>query len=84
MGLTETLAEDTQRPLYNVSAGELSTGVDKLEARLKSIFKLGKKWQAVVLLDEADVLMFKRDSANLERNAIVAGMLSLFVFLLFC
>lgn len=34
---------------------------------------LGHRWGAVVLLDEADVLMSQRTPSDLERNAIVAG-----------
>jgi hypothetical protein len=47
-----------------------------VEEKLTSIFDLGKRWKAIVLLDEADVVMTKRSSSELERNAIVAGELS--------
>ncbi len=45
----------------------------KIEEKLNEIFKLSKRWRAIVLLDEADVVMSKRTSAELDRNAIVAG-----------
>ena len=60
-------------PLYSVSGGELSVDVKKVEEKLTSVFELGKRWKAIVLLDEADVVMTKRTSSELERNAIVAG-----------
>ena len=36
-------------------------------------FMQGHRWAAVVLLDEADVLMKKRTACDLQRNAIVAS-----------
>jgi len=59
--------------LYCISGGELSTDVTKLEKRLNEIFNLTKRWNAVSLLDEADVLLCKRNSAEMDRNAVVAG-----------
>lgn len=44
-----------------------------LDRELGDIFMLGHRWGAVVLLDEADVLMSQRTPSDLERNAIVAG-----------
>ncbi|VUC31306.1 unnamed protein product [Clonostachys rosea] len=68
----ESVAEVAQRPLYHVSAGELSTHVSSLERELLEIFEMGARWDAVVLLDEADVLMSRRTADNLERNSVVA------------
>ncbi|GAW16579.1 hypothetical protein ANO14919_060110 [Xylariales sp. No.14919] len=68
----ESVAEDLNRPLYSISGGELSTNVTALERRLNEIFDLAKRWDAVSLLDEADVLLCKRNSAEMDRNAIVA------------
>ncbi len=59
-----------------MSGGELSVDVSRVEEQLTSVFNLGKRWKAVVLLDEADVVMAKRSSEELERNAIVAGELT--------
>ncbi|KAI8691924.1 AAA domain-containing protein [Fusarium sp. Ph1] len=68
----EGVADYLERPLYSISGGELSTEVTKLEKRLDEIFRLTKRWDAVCLLDEADVLLCKRNSAEMDRNAIVA------------
>ncbi|TFA99724.1 hypothetical protein CCMA1212_008560 [Trichoderma ghanense] len=59
-------------PLYSVTGGELSTAVDRVEERLSNIFELTRRWNAVSLLDEADVLLCKRNSAEMDRNAVVA------------
>ncbi|KAI0968815.1 P-loop containing nucleoside triphosphate hydrolase protein [Xylaria arbuscula] len=68
----ESVAEDLKRPLYTISGGELSTNVTTLERKLDSIFEIVKRWDAVCLLDEADVLLCKRNSFEMNRNAIVA------------
>ncbi|KAK4201840.1 hypothetical protein QBC40DRAFT_323006 [Triangularia verruculosa] len=68
----ESVAESTRRPLYQISTGELDTGVQGLEDQLTKMFRVGLRWGAVVLLDEADVLMTERKTTELQRNAIVA------------
>ena len=73
----ESVAESARRPLYRVTTGELSTDVEKLESQLSDILRLGARWKAVVLLDEADVLMTRRSVSDLHRNAIVAVFLRL-------
>ena len=65
-----------------MSGGELGTAVDRVEERLNKIFELTKRWNAVSLLDEADVLLCKRNSAEMDRNAVVAGMENLTIFLI--
>jgi hypothetical protein len=70
----ESIAEHTKRPLYHVTTGELNTSdVSKMEKQLQQVFQLGWRWGAVVLLDEADVIMSKRSNTELQRNSIVAG-----------
>lgn len=71
--IPESVADYLKRPLYSVTGGELSTNVHRVEERLNKIFELTKRWNAVSLLDEADVLLCKRNSAEMDRNAVVAG-----------
>ncbi|KAK0707384.1 hypothetical protein B0H67DRAFT_556087 [Lasiosphaeris hirsuta] len=73
----ESVAESAKLPLYRVTTGELSTDARQLESQLGDIFRLGARWKAVVLLDEADVLMSRRNVNDLHRNAIVAVFLRL-------
>ncbi|RMJ12185.1 hypothetical protein CDV36_008156 [Fusarium kuroshium] len=68
----ESVADYLERPLFSISSGELSTNVKDLEETLEEIFTLTKRWDTVCLLDEADVLLCKRNSAGMDRNAIVA------------
>jgi SpoVK/Ycf46/Vps4 family AAA+-type ATPase len=55
-----------------ISAGELSTDAAKLEGQLSRIFKTASHWNAILLLDEADVFLEKRSSDNLARNSLVS------------
>jgi len=72
----EVFAEYTKRPLYVMEMGELGTDVEKVEESLHRIFLRAARWDAVLLFDEADVLLAKR-AENLERSAIVSVFLRL-------
>lgn len=56
-----------------MTTGHLGIEIAQVEKQLGEIFMLGYRWGAVVLLDEADVLMSQRTLGDLHRNAIVAG-----------
>ncbi|KAJ3358991.1 hypothetical protein GGF31_004779, partial [Allomyces arbusculus] len=73
----EVIAEHLQRPLISMGAGEMGTGPDKLEKRLQSLLTLAETWQAVLLLDEADVFMERRSTHEMYRNACVSIFLRL-------
>ncbi|KAK5996524.1 Putative 26S proteasome regulatory subunit-like-like protein [Cladobotryum mycophilum] len=68
----ESVADYLERPLYSITGAELGTSVSDVESGLDDIFDLTKRWNAVTLLDEADVLLCKRKSAEMDRNAVVA------------
>jgi hypothetical protein len=51
----ESVAELLHRPLYSVSVGELGTDTNELEKKLTEILEVSSSWNAVILLDEADV-----------------------------
>lgn len=73
----EATAEVQQRILYKVSMGELGTSAPDLEKALNQILSLAARWDAVLLMDEADVFLEKRSSENIQRNALVAVFLRL-------
>lgn len=73
----EAVAELLHKPLYSVSVGELGTSTDVLEAKLRSILDVAVIWDAVLLLDEADIFLEERDSHNIARNAMVGVFLRL-------
>jgi hypothetical protein len=68
----EAVAESLRRPLYSISMGELGTTVVAMEKKLRNILDLAHQWNAVLLLDEADIFMEARDATNVERNAMVS------------
>lgn len=45
-----------------------------MEKKLMKWFQLAEKWGAVMLIDEADVFLEKRVTADLKRNSLVSGM----------
>ncbi|KAI4223765.1 MAG: hypothetical protein LQ349_007366 [Xanthoria aureola] len=70
----ECLAEYSERPLLRLSTGELGLEPSRLEEKLWKWFRIAEEWQAVLLIDEADVYLEQRGiGASLERDAIVAG-----------
>ena len=70
--MAEGVAEFLKKPLYAVSVGELGIrGID-LENNLREILLLAQKWDALMLLDEADVFLEIRTSNDVSRNALVS------------
>jgi SpoVK/Ycf46/Vps4 family AAA+-type ATPase len=55
-----------------ISAGELGIEASKLESQLSIIFQIANQWDAILLLDEADVYLEKRSSQHLHRNGLVS------------
>jgi hypothetical protein len=55
-----------------VSAGELGTDSRFLEHELQKILDICHAWGAILLLDEADVFLEKRNMADIHRNALVS------------
>ncbi|KAJ6576110.1 P-loop containing nucleoside triphosphate hydrolase protein [Mycena vulgaris] len=68
----EATSEHLRKPLYIVSAGDLGTDPTTLDGALTTIFSLVPVWDAVVLIDEADVFLEERGTADVDRNAMVA------------
>lgn len=68
----EAIAEKTRCPLYVVSAGELGTTPKDVDERLTLVLQLAHLWKAVLLLDEAEVFLQRRDFSDLTRNALVS------------
>ncbi|KAG0647501.1 ATPase family AAA domain-containing 3B [Hyphodiscus hymeniophilus] len=66
----EALSEYLQRPLYTISAGDLSGDASKLEKQLSTHFELADHWDALLLLDEADVFLRKRDTDHTHNSLV--------------
>ncbi|PMD60574.1 P-loop containing nucleoside triphosphate hydrolase protein [Hyaloscypha bicolor E] len=68
----ESVAEIAEKPLYRVTCGDVGTKVADVERYLQTVLYLGKTWNCVLLLDEADVFLEERGIADLERNSLVS------------
>ncbi|KAL3423910.1 hypothetical protein PVAG01_05657 [Phlyctema vagabunda] len=68
----ESVAEIAEKPLYRVTCGDIGTKANDVEKYLESVLYLGKIWNCVLLLDEADVFLEERTIADLERNSLVS------------
>lgn len=66
----EVYAEVMARPLYSVQASQLGTDHTELETELLKVFARAARWNAILLLDEADVYVHQRGN-DLIQNAIV-------------
>lgn len=73
----ESISELLRCPLYIVSAGELGTDPARLEQELQKILDIAHSWGALLLLDEADVFLEKREVHDIHRNALVSIFLRL-------
>ncbi|OYY73419.1 MAG: AAA family ATPase [Gammaproteobacteria bacterium 28-57-27] len=66
----EVYSEIIQRPLYRVHSGQLGLSVASMETTLKEILTRAQRWGAVMLIDEADVYIKRRED-DLTMNAVV-------------
>ncbi|KAK5625581.1 hypothetical protein RRF57_001297 [Xylaria bambusicola] len=69
------VAEETKKAVLLYPAGELGSNLNSVQSGVKKIVRYATRWQAILLVDEADVFLESRQSggqANLERNALVA------------
>jgi hypothetical protein len=70
---TEGVADYTKRPLYTVSCGELGISTKNVEENLSKALGLATSWNAIVLIDEADIFLEARSFNDLKRNGLVSS-----------
>ncbi len=66
----EVYSEIVRRPLYRVHSGQLGLNVAAMETSLKEALLRAQRWGAVMLIDEADVYI-KRRQDDMTMNAVV-------------
>ena len=66
----EVYSETIGRPLYRVHSGQLGLSVAEMEIALKDVLIRAQRWGAIMLIDEADVYIRRRDD-NMVANAVV-------------
>jgi SpoVK/Ycf46/Vps4 family AAA+-type ATPase len=67
-----TVADRTHRPLLYLQAEDLGVNALMLGMNVKRIFQMATEWNAVILLDEADVFMAERHPHDIARNELVS------------
>lgn len=72
------VAELRQRLLLAITSGDLGTKPGEMERKLSMYFRFGELWNAIVLIDEADIYFEQRDANDIERNSLVSGICSQF------
>ncbi|KAK1750454.1 P-loop containing nucleoside triphosphate hydrolase protein [Echria macrotheca] len=73
----ESVSEHLKRPLYRLNMSDLGSTASTVEPRLKRALVRCSHWNAVLLLDEADVFLEERSTNSLERNELVSIFLRL-------
>ncbi|RTE69062.1 hypothetical protein BHE90_016557 [Fusarium euwallaceae] len=68
----ESVAEMARKPLYTVACSEIGTELEQVENYLHSVLHLGKIWDCVVLLDDAEIFLEQRTLQDPKRNALVS------------
>ncbi|KAF5586553.1 TOB3 (member of AAA-ATPase family) [Fusarium pseudocircinatum] len=70
--MAEAIADRTHRPLFYLQAEDLGINAAALGANIKRVFEMATEWNAVILLDEADVFMAERNPNDIHRNELVS------------
>ncbi|KAF2996525.1 hypothetical protein E8E14_000232 [Neopestalotiopsis sp. 37M] len=68
----ECVAAHTKKPLYPITCGDVGHKAEDVERNMESHFKLAHRWGCVLLLDEADVFLARRDQKDVQRNGLVS------------
>lgn len=70
----ECVAANAGRPLLPITCGDLGgISAKEVEQNLENFFDLARKWNCVLLLDEADVFLSTRDGGDIRQNSLVSG-----------
>lgn len=77
MGKTSTaecVAANTGKPLFPITIGDVGgDSAQQVEQNLEKYFDFARKWNCVLLLDEADVFLSTRVAGNITQNSLVSG-----------
>lgn len=66
----EVYSEIMKKPLYVVQSSQLGINVDTIETNLEQILQRASRWNAILMIDEADTYIYKRGS-DVVQNCIV-------------
>lgn len=72
---SEAISEYMKRPLFSVNVSDLGTNPDVVEDEMEMIIDYAKRWNAIIMIDEADIFVEAREMSNIIRNAMVGTFL---------
>ena len=71
----ECVAANAGRPLLPITCGDLGgSSASEVESNLEKYFDLARKWECVLLLDEADVFLSARERGDIRQIMLASGM----------
>ncbi|KAJ5658517.1 uncharacterized protein N7484_002166 [Penicillium longicatenatum] len=71
----EAISEWLHRPLLALTVADIGTVETLVEGELLKWFNLAEAWNAVLLVDEADIFLERRQNRDLARNGLVSASL---------
>ncbi|KZM24333.1 ATP binding [Ascochyta rabiei] len=71
----ECIAHSIKRPLLSITCADIGVAAVEVETKLRRWFKIARRWNAVLLIDEADIYFESRQTQDLDRNNLVAAFL---------
>jgi SpoVK/Ycf46/Vps4 family AAA+-type ATPase len=74
---SECFAEEVRHPLISLTSSDLGTEPATVEQKLLRWFDLAKVWNAVLLIDEADVFLESR--SNLKTDLVRSNLVAIFL-----
>lgn len=66
----QVFSEQIKQPLYEVQCSQLGTDEKALEEALSAVLARATRWNAILLIDEADVYIYER-GGDIHQNAVV-------------
>ncbi|KAI0098855.1 P-loop containing nucleoside triphosphate hydrolase protein [Nemania sp. FL0031] len=70
----EAIAQYLHRPLLALTVADIGTLETRVEQELLKWFSLAEAWDAILLVDEADIFLERRQNRDLARNAFLRRM----------
>ncbi|KAK8016968.1 P-loop containing nucleoside triphosphate hydrolase protein [Apiospora rasikravindrae] len=71
----EAVAQYLHRPLLALTIADIGTVETRVEQELIRWFTLAEAWDSVLLVDEADIFLERRQNRDLARNGLVSAFL---------
>ncbi|KAI9712426.1 MAG: hypothetical protein M1820_001639 [Bogoriella megaspora] len=68
----EAVSAYSNRPLLTLTIADIGTNEEDMESNLSKWLNLAEEWNAVLLIDEADVFLQRRGNSSIQRNGLVS------------